>query len=99
MMVWRMVLLAAICCIIPKPVTSRSARDKGSQREKPKAMMPTPKRPAMVGITRRRPRTLFREASQAALPRAPRPEAPMRKPSVWAPPPRTRLAKMGMSTV
>ena len=91
-------LLHAACTIRPSPVTTRQASESQSERENENAMRPEPKRPAAAGITRLNPTTDLRPASQMAPISAPPPDAVMRNPSVWAPPPSTSPATIGIST-
>src|SRR6185312_10033292 len=60
--VCRMVLLAAICTIIPSPVGTRIAKDSQKLCDCEKAMSPMPNPPLASTMTRPRPSTLFRDA-------------------------------------
>jgi hypothetical protein len=77
-----MVLLAAICCINPKPQTNIRIRESQSTRDKPKAIRPAPNSALEMGIILPRPTTDLRMARERAESRAPMPMAPMRKPRV-----------------
>ena len=75
-----MVLLAAICCIIPpKPQTNNTISDNHRIRDVPNKIRPTPKAAVEIGIILPNPRTVFRRASEIADTNAPMPTAPIRK--------------------
>src|ERR1700689_2268607 len=94
-----MVLLAAICCIRPKPQTSISSIDNQRVRDIPKKIRPTPKAAVESRIILPRPRTVFLTAREIAEINAPTPTAAIRKPRVCGPPCRIVPAKTGISTV
>jgi hypothetical protein len=93
------VLLAAICTIIPAPVSHMSGSDSHSERDSENAISPAPKTTAENAMIRPSPITLSRDARYSAPHSAPRPEAAIRKPSVYASPPSRSLAISGISTV
>jgi hypothetical protein len=75
--------------IIPKPETIIKPHDNQKMRDREKPMSPVPKIIAATTRTVSKPSMLSREARYIAPIRAPIPAAPIRKPSVWAPPCRT----------
>ena len=75
-----------------------SAIDSQSHGELPSAMQQTPKAATAIAMRRPSPSTVVRSTSRTAHTSAPTPVAAMRKPSVWAPPPRVRTASTGVST-
>ena len=85
-MVCKMVLLDAICVIIPSPMATINSKERINMRDNEKAMSPKPKIAADKGIIFHSPNTLFLEARYTAPIKAPSPEAPMRKPKVCDPP-------------
>ncbi len=97
-MVWRMVLLAAMCAIIPNPATASTAQASHSRRATASARSAAPNAQTAQAMTDPSPRTDRRRARKSAPPSAPRPMEPTRNPSVWAPPWSTSVANIGIST-
>jgi len=97
-MVWMIVLLAAICCIIPNPVNNIRIMESHRTRDIENRINPAPNMPPQWESFYQAEYVL-RTASETPEMSAPIPTAPIRKPSVCGPPFRMRPAKIGISTV
>jgi hypothetical protein len=96
-MVWRMVLLDAICTIMPRPVSNKKNNESHKVWDSEKEINPNPKILEATAMTLPNPITLFREARKMAPITAPTPIDPIRKPYVIESPRRMSLAKTGIS--
>ena len=84
--VWMRVFTAAIVIIIPAPTATSSTSESATLFEREKATSPTPNVVPATVMTRSRFDESRRDASQSAPAIAPTPVAPVRMPSVFAPP-------------
>ena len=83
----------------PKPATTRHGIASQSTRVNEKAISPAPNSALAIGMTRPRPMTDRRCASQSAPSSAPQPDDVIRMPSVCGPPWKTVVANTGIITV
>src|SRR6476620_6097743 len=97
-MVWRMVLVAAICVMKPAPTSGRGSSHSHETRDIAKAIRLRPNISVAAEITLPRPTTDVREARYTVPPSAPTPVAVISQPSVLGPPCSTLAAITGIST-
>ena len=82
---------------MPNPAIAMSTADRGTEREKQKPTVPRPAAMAETPIHLASPRTDGRRARLTAEITAPRPTAPMKRPTSCAPSPKVFTAIAGMS--
>ncbi len=92
-----MVLHEAAVMKMPKPAIAMSSADRGIEREKQNPAAPSPAAMDEAPIHLTSPRTDGRLARLTAAITAPRPTAPMKRPTSCAPSPKVFTAMAGMS--